>query len=223
MSMATTMSSTGAAGAVADTGAAPDAVALPAGGQPRQEEGRGASTVLGMLLTITADAMILGSILAMYFAIRSGSSSWPPSGVKLGTYIPTVVTITAAMSMFSVAWALSAVRRHDQRNATVAVVLTIVLGLAMVNAQIFGLAEIGFGAGAHAYGTLYYLLVGYHIAHLIIGVIMLSVVGARALAGHFKADDYQPVRAAAISWHYGCAAWFVIVTALFLMSPHAKA
>lgn len=208
--------------AMTTTESPPAPLTLPAGAQPRPEEGRGATTVLGTLLVIAADAMVLVAFLAVYFSIRSGAPSWPPKGVKVGTYIPTVVTITAAMSSFSVAWALSAFRRHDQRNATFAVVLTIVLGLAMVNAQVYALSKAGFGVGKHAYGTLYYLLIGYHIAHLVAGIVLLVVVGARGLAGQFRTDDHQPARAAAFFWQYGCVAWYVAVTVLFLMSPHAK-
>lgn len=200
---------------------APEPLALPSGSVALVEQGRGASNVLGVLLIITAEAMILGAILAAYFAIKGGSPNWPPKGVKVGTYIPTVVTVTAVMSMFSMAWAVNAVRRHDVRNAVFAVVLTIIFGLAMANAQLFGLARVGFGARQHAYGTLYYLLIGFHVAQLVAGLVMLVVVGARVLAGHFSAEDHQPVRAVAYFWYFACAAWFAALTALFLMSSHA--
>lgn len=199
----------------------PEPLALPSGSPALVEQGRGASTVLGMLLVIAAEAMILGAILAAYFTIKGGAPDWPPKGVNVGTYVPTVVTITAVMSMFSMAWAVNAVRRHDARNAVFAVVLTIVFGLAMANAQVFGLARIGFGADKHAYGTLYYLLIGFHLAQLVAGLVMLIIVGARILAGHFSAEDHQPVRAVSYFWYFSCAAWFAALTALFLMSPHA--
>jgi heme/copper-type cytochrome/quinol oxidase subunit 3 len=200
---------------------APEPLALPSGSATLIEEGRGATNVLGMLLVMAAETMILGAILAAYFTIKGGAPDWPPKGVNVGTYVPTVVTITAVMSMFSMAWAVNSVRRHDVRNAAFAVILTIVFGLAMANAQLFGLARIGFGADKHAYGTLYYLLIGFHVAQLVAGLIMLVVVGARVLAGHFSEEDHQPVRAVAYFWYYACAVWFAVVTALFLLSPHA--
>src|ERR671932_2810345 len=87
----------------------------PVRGKPRR-----GTTTIGTLLFVTADAMVLGAMCAVYFAIKDGSAAWPPKGVHVGTYIPTIITITAAMSAFSIQWALYASFRNDQRNATIA-------------------------------------------------------------------------------------------------------
>jgi cytochrome c oxidase subunit I+III len=198
--------------------------ALPAGaGAPSPPSGlpRG-TTRLGMLLLLAADAMVLVTLLTAYFTIRGGSPKWPAAGVQVGTYIPTVLTITAAMSAFSVAWMLSAVRQNDQRNAFAAALLTIVLGVAMANAQWYAMTNSKFGPSDHAYGTLYHLLLGYHLAHLLAGLAMVGVVAAQTLAGHYSRDDHEPVRAAALFWQYGNVAWFTVLTVLFLLSPHAQ-
>jgi hypothetical protein len=47
------------------------------------------------------------------------------------------------------------------------------------------------------------------------------LVGSRAVAGHYGRDNYDAVRAAAALWYFSSAAWFVIVTAVFLFSPHS--
>jgi cytochrome c oxidase subunit I+III len=179
------------------------------------------TTVLGMLLVLAADAMVLTTFLAAYFTIKGGSPRWPASGVKLGTYLPTVVTITALMAAFSVAWMVFAVRRNDQRNAFAAAVLTVVLGLAMANAEWYAMIHANFGVGSHAYGTLYHLLFGYHLAHLIAGLAMVVVVAAQTLAGNYGRDDHEPVRAVAFFWQYANVVWLAIIGALFLLSHHA--
>lgn len=175
-------------------------------------------TTLGMALIIAADFMILGALLAAFFALKSGAASWPPKGVKLDIYLPTVVTITAIMSAVSMGWAVFAVRRHDVGNAIAAMVLTIVFGLAMANLQWYSLAKAPFGVARHSYGTMYTLLIGYHLIHVLIGIVMTIVVACRTLAGHFSRQSSEPVRAVAMFWQYGNIAWAVIVTALFFIS-----
>ena len=202
---------------------APATPALPAAGgasTPPNGLPRG-STRLGMLLLLAADAMVLVTLLVAYYTIRGGSPQWPAPGVQVGTYIPTVLTITAVMSAMSVAWMLWAVRQNDQRNAFAAAILTIVLGLAMANAQWYAMTTAKFGPGDHAYGTLYHLLLGYHLAHLLAGLVMVGVVAAQTLAGHYSREDHEPVRAAALFWQYGNLAWFAVLTTLFLLSPHS--
>lgn len=185
-------------------------------------DGRGPNaTQLGTLLMLVADAMVLAALLAAYFTIKDGAPLWPPGGVSLGTYLPTVVTVTAVMSAVSAYWALYAIQGDDQRSSIIGIAFTVALGLAMVNAQWFSLDRAGFGVQSHNYGTLYYLLIGYHLAHLVAGIAALLVVGARVLVGHFDAENHGPLRAAVTLWQYSNVAWFVILTTLFIFSRHA--
>lgn len=190
----------------------------PAPGRPGRPR-RGTATI-GMLLLVTADAMVLAAMVATYLAIKAGSSDWPPIGVHVSTYPPTMISITAVMSAFSVQWAVFAARRQDGRNATFAMVLTLILGVAMANLEWLSFTRTHFGVKAHPYGTLYYLLIGYHLVHLVIAILVALVLSFRTVAGHFSTDRHDPLRAGAVLWQYGNAVWFVVVTTLFLLSRH---
>lgn len=174
----------------------------------------------GTLLFVIADAMVLAGLVAAYFAVKQGSGSWPPGGVKVGTYIPTTVTITVLMSAFSAQWAVFAIRGNDQRNAVAALILTMFFGLASVNAEIQELNRAGFGLASHAYGTFFYVFTGYFLIHVIAGIVILILLAGRALAGHFSNEHHDPLRAGVVFWHYTNTVWFVIVTVLFLLSRH---
>jgi len=178
------------------------------------------TTSLGTLLMIAADFMVLAAMVAAYFAVKDGSASWPPKGVSVGTYIPTIVTITAIMSAFSVQWGLYSSRRNDQRNATIGMGMTVVLGLAMANAEWLAFTRSGFSVADHAYGTFYYLLIGFHLVHVVAATLLVVLVAGRAVAGHFSRDRHEPVRAVTIFFHYTNAVWFVVVTVLFLLSKN---
>jgi len=198
--------------------------ALPAGADTPAPAGRPhGTTVLGMKLLLAADAMVLVSLLVAFFTIKGGSPVWPARGVQLGTYLPTTITITLAMSAASMAWMLVAIRRNDQRNAFAAAVLTVILGLAVANAQWYSIGNANFGPSDHAYGTLYTVLLGFHLAHVIAGIVMVTVVAAQALAGHYGSDDHEPATATAWFWQFSIVVWGAVVTALFILSPHAHA
>lgn len=175
----------------------------------------------GTLVFLVADAMFLAGLVAAYFAIKHGSAAWPPVGVSVGTYVATTVTITAFMSAFSAQWAVFAIRGNDQRNAAVALALTVFLGVASINAEIQELSRVGFGIGDHAYGTFYYLFFSYHIAHLMVGIGLLTLLAGRSVAGHFSNEHHDPLRAGVVFWHYTNAAWFLIVTVLLIFSRHS--
>ena len=165
----------------------------------------------------------LGAILAVvavYFAIKEGSTTWPPSDVEVGTYIPTMITITALMSGFSVQWGIFAARRNDGRNAAMALILTLFLGLAMANLEWLSFVRSGFGFNDHTYGTLYDVLIGYHLLHLLAAIVVVLVLSFRTMAGHFSGDRHDALRAGAVFWQYTNIIWFVVVTVLFLFSRH---
>ena len=187
----------------------------PVPGRPRR-----GSTTIGTLLFITADVMVLATVAAVYFAIKEGSAAWPPRGVQVGTYIPTMITITAVMSAFSVQWGIFAARRNDGRNAAMALVLTLFLGLSIANLEWLTFTRTGFGFNDHTYGTLYNVLIGYHLLHLLAAIVVLLVLAFRTMAGHFTDDRHDALRAGAIFWQYSNVVWFLVVSVLFLASRH---
>ena len=187
--------------------------------RPPDEVPKG-TNLTGVLLFLMADAMVLATLLAAWFTIKGGSLSWPPKKVHLTTYLPSVITITLTMSAFSMAWAVSAIRRNDQRSAIVAIILTALFGIAVVNAQWYSMVRADFGIASHAYGTMYLLLIGYHALHQALAVGALVLVGARATVGHFGRDGYDPMKAVAAFWYYSIASWGLIMTVIFLFSRH---
>ena len=187
----------------------------PVPGRPR----RGTSTI-GTLLVVTADAMVLGAVVAVYIAIKEGATTWPPSDVQVGTYIPTMITITAVMSGFSLQWGIFAARRNDGRNAVMALILTLFLGLAMANLEWLSFVRSGFGFNDHTYGTLYDVLIGYHLLHLLVAIVVVLVLAFRTMAGHFSTDRHDALRAGAVYWQYTNIVWFVVVTVLIILSRH---
>lgn len=219
MALATTSPSSTTPAVPSPAGSVP-AVPSAAGTEAPTRRDPRSPNVLGVLLFVVADAMALAALLALYFGIKNGSSRWPPSGVSVGTYIPTVITITAVLSFFSAQWGYFSVRRNDPRNAAVGMALTVIFGLAIANLEWQAFVRAGFSVDDHAYGTLYFLLIGYHMAHVLAATVLLALVAMRALAGHFSASDYEPVRAVTIFWHYSGAVWFAVMTALFLLSRH---
>lgn len=190
----------------------------PAPGRPgRPRPGTG---TIGTLLFVTADAMVLAAVVATYLTIKAGSAAWPPKGVHVGTYTPTMITITVAMSAFSVQWGMFAARRNDGRNAAMALGLTVFLGLALANLEWLAFARAGFGFKAHTYATLYYVLIGYHLFHLLAAIAVTLVLAFRIVAGHFTTERHDPLRAGAVFWQYTNVVWLVIVSVLFLASRH---
>src|SRR5436190_8887001 len=80
---------------------------------------------LAMGLFVAGDFMLLGGLVAALYALRAEAFVWPPKGVSLGTYLPSMVAITIIMSAVTIQWAVWGIRRNDQRTCLVALGFTI--------------------------------------------------------------------------------------------------
>jgi heme/copper-type cytochrome/quinol oxidase subunit 3 len=98
--------------------------------------------------------------------------------------------------------------------------VTVVLGLIFLTMQIIdytALGAEGLTLASGTYGTTYYTLTGFHGAHVFGGVIMLSVVLYRGMAGQFDARHYDAVEAASLYWHFVDVVWILLFSLLYLL------
>jgi cytochrome c oxidase subunit 3 len=199
--------------------AAPAPLALGSGAKPTPARVLPDRTrALGVYLFMVADGMVLAALVAAYFAVKDGSSAWPPVDVGVGTYIPILVTVTLTMAAASAMWAIRSIRANDQRNVAIALLLTAFLGLATANAEWAAFDKAGFGVGDHAYGTFYFLLIGFHVVHLVAAVGLIVLLAGRTFAGHFSADHHDPLRSGLLYFQYTNAIWYTVFTVVFVMS-----
>ncbi|MHB8671141.1 MAG: cytochrome c oxidase subunit 3 [Acidimicrobiales bacterium] len=198
------------------------AAALPAAPAPVQAPSVRGTVALAALLLGAADLMVLAGLVAVWFAdrgvARAAHQTWPPKGTSPGVYVPVVISLTVVMSACSARWAALASARGDRRNALVAIGLTALLGLSILNAQSYAWTHLGFAVGRHAYATLYYALTGFHAANVVVGLGWMGVAAVRATAGHIGNDDAGVTAGAARFWHVGNAVWVVVFLLVYVFN-----
>lgn len=69
--------------------------------------------------------------------------------------------------------------------------------------------QAGIGIDSHPFFTFYYLLSGFHAAHVIAGIVVLLLVAYRAASA--------PVQAGAMFWHMVDLIWVMILPAVWLI------
>jgi heme/copper-type cytochrome/quinol oxidase subunit 3 len=67
------------------------------------------------------------------------------------------------------------------------------------------------------FGSTFYTLTGFHGAHVLAGVIMLSVVLYRGMAGQFSARHHDAVEATSLYWHFVDVVWIALFTILYVL------
>ncbi len=195
----------------------------PIAGLAHGSRGGISNPVLGMLLFITSEVMFFGGLFAAYFSVRAHAPQWPPEEFHDTLQILPLVgpaTILLIASSFTCQFAVWSIRRDDRtaflRNMAVTVLLGVVF-LVMQATDYAALGSEGLGLSSGTFGTTYYTLTGFHGAHVLGGVIMLSVILYRGMAGQFSARHHDAVEGASLYWHFVDVVWILLFSLLYLL------
>jgi cytochrome c oxidase subunit 3 len=145
---------------------------------------------------------------------------WPhagPAGViepftRLGPFwLPTLNTALLLTSGVTLTISHHALRANHRRMAQFWLGLTVVLGFTFLCVQGYEYThayhELNLKMSSGIFGSTFYMLTGFHGFHVFLGAVMLSVVLARLLRGHFKPSQHFAFEAAAWYWHFVDVVW----------------
>ena len=119
------------------------------------------------------------------------------------------------LSAVTMAWAVDAVGKNDRQMAYLALGLTILLGVAVVNATSFIYTQLGL-AVATTQGVLLYTATGAHLAMIVVGLVYAGVMTMRTLGGEYQGRDREGLTAATLFWYVTIAAHAVIWLAIYV-------
>ncbi len=163
--------------------------------------------------------MYFGGLFALYFSIRADALAWgsqwyPEGAIQL---VPGGMNMaTMAMSAITMGWAVHSVLNDDRVHAMIAMALTAVLGIAMVNQTVFYFMDIGLPIDASEAATLLFTIVGSHLVMVAVGVLWLGLLLLRTLGGQDTSRHRDLVSAAALYWYAAVAVYSVIWIGIYI-------
>jgi cytochrome c oxidase subunit 3 len=179
--------------------------------------------LVGTALACAAIAMMVGGMLAVYLRLRMRTINtidpatgdhltWMPEGV----HVPEVAAnnmLIAFLGIFVMAqWAVWSARRNQRTYTAIAIGLTALLGIAVLNAQAYIYQQMGAGVSGGSFGTLFYAVTGMFVVLMIAGVVFSIVTAFRYLGGRTR--EREIVAAHALYWYFMgavfAALWFVV-------------
>lgn len=72
--------------------------------------------------------------------------------------------------------------------------------------------------GTNVFGSTFYSLVGLHLSHVVIGLLLLSIVWVLTLLGKIPRDHSEHVEMISWYWHFVDAIWVVVLTVVYIIS-----
>jgi cytochrome c oxidase subunit III len=175
------------------------------------------SPVMGMVLFVAGEAMFFAALFGIYFSIRSSAGAWPPKSIGVPELpVPTALTAILIASSVVLQFGVRAVRRGRVGSFRSLLGLTILLGVCFLALQVYDYSRLTFGIHDGIYPSLFYVMTGLHMAHVVGGVVLLSLVMGQALTDQISTERHEPVEAATIYWHFVDIVWIGLYTAFYL-------
>jgi cytochrome c oxidase subunit 3 len=135
--------------------------------------------------------------------------------------LPLINTILLVTSSFTVTLAHHGIKEGNRKKLTNWLGLTVLLGIAFLFVQAYeyyhAYTELGLTLNAGIYGTTFFMLTGFHGAHVTLGTFMLFVMFGRALKGHFTSDDCFGFEAASWYWHFVDVVWLGLFVFVYVL------
>ena len=166
-----------------------------------------------MWVLIGSELLVFGAgLIGMAGARLMEPELFAESQAHLDRLTATINTGVLLTSGYFAALAVLAMRRDNVARARAWLGAAGALGLVFLVVKIFEYAEkaeAGIGLDTNTFFTLYYLLTGFHLAHVIFGVIILALVGVYA--------RLETIETGAAFWHMVDLVWVLIFPMIYLV------
>ena len=178
----------------------------------------------GMVWLIATEATLFAALIASYFYLRfRHGPAWPPDGIEVPTLeLPLIMSAILLSSSIPVHMAEAAIAKGRQTGLRLGLLAGFLLGAVFLVITLVvewpeKLHE--FTPTTNVYGSLYFTITGFHLAHVFVGLLMSLWTQMRAWQDAFDADRHVTVQNFTMYWHFVDVVWIGVFLTVYL-SPN---
>jgi cytochrome c oxidase subunit 3 len=173
---------------------------------------------VGTTVWLASELMFFAGLFASYFTIRASSTSWPGPDIRLSTVRDLGFTLVLVASSFTMQQAVRVLHRNDRRAAMRWIGVTLLLGAVFLTNQLVEWRQVPFSPSTSAYGSLFFIMTGFHGLHVLFG--LLAMVGLLLRLGTGGLQDTGAFGVAEVItyyWHFVDVVWIGLFVTLFFI------
>jgi heme/copper-type cytochrome/quinol oxidase subunit 3 len=177
---------------------------------------------LGFWVFMGSETLFFGTLISTYMVYKGQSVVGPFPAEVFDIPLTSISTFVLLMSSLAVVLALEFLQQGRRRAALVATMAIIVLGSGFLGFQAYEFTHFyheGLTLKTNLFGSTFFVLTGFHGAHVTIGVIWLMILWIDMYRGRMGPQQSLRLEIAGLYWHFVDIVWIVIFTLVYLMEP----
>lgn len=184
---------------------------LPADGAKRR-----ASGWWGVWTLIATEAALFAYLLFGYAYLAAQShGAWPAELPRLRLSLPNTVILIASSFVFW--WAEAGIRRGERGRLMIGLGITFIMGAVFVGVQWTEWRNKKFALSDSAYASSFFTTTGFHMAHVVGGLLVIAVLLLWAALGKFGQGRHTAVSIGAAYWHFVDVVWIAVFTTFYVL------
>jgi cytochrome c oxidase subunit III len=185
---------------------------------PEHAFGQRAPLWWGVLLLVAIEATAMGLLLVSGLYLGGDTDIWPPTTV--GPAAMRLAILEAALlaaSYLPMVASVRAARRENLAGTRIWLVIATALGAIMLVIRAFEIPRVAFRWDTHAFGSVFWMVLGIHVTHVLTGVLENAMMIVLLFKGPVEKKHYGDVEAAALLWYFSILEWAPALAILYVM------
>ena len=180
----------------------------------------GRNKYLGFWFFVGGETVLFGSLLGTYLGLRDGTAEGPGPTDLFHLDLVFIMTMILITSSLTSVMAIINMKRGNHKKLLGWMWGTVLLGTAFLGFEIYEFFDYyhqGLGFGTSAFASSFYTLVGTHGAHVLFGIIWISILLLRYRKTGITLTNAPKFNTAVLYWHFIDVVWVFIFTVVYLL------
>jgi cytochrome c oxidase subunit III len=189
----------------------------PTDGEPADASRGPTALTVGVIVWLASELMFFSGLFAAWFTLRASTKPWPPDGVELATVTTTIATLVLLGSSVTMHVAHGAAVRGERGTAVRWLAVTGLLGVVFLANLAWEWDEATFRISTNAYGSMFFLMTGFHGLHVIGGLAFMGAVAWTVSGRGSRAPLHSSVEVCAYYWHFVDVMWVAMFLTIYVL------
>jgi len=167
-----------------------------------------------------SECLFFGALITTFLLYRTRTGDGPTAEEVFNIPFTSISSFILLMSSLTMVLAHYSSMRRDHRQMRVWLLATALLGMIFLAGQVFEFTEFvseGLKVDTSPFGSSFFVLTGFHGAHVAVGVLMLLVTALMSATGRLRDGEGMNVEIVGLYWHFVDIVWIVIFTVVYLL------